>query len=81
MFILVLEIRSHVYYSTSGNYSTFLYVFHYETSKLDSLPITDGEGFIIASTGLLAGNHNDAYKLETAPIGGFQIPEKVGLWN
>ncbi len=28
------------------------------------LPVTDGEGFIIATTGLLAGNHNDAYKLK-----------------
>ena len=29
------------------------------------LPITDGQGFIIASTGLIAGNHNDAYNLKT----------------
>jgi transposase len=28
------------------------------------LPVTDGNGFIIASTGLLAGNHNDAYNLK-----------------
>ena len=28
------------------------------------LPVTDGKGFIVASTGLLAGNHNDAYNLK-----------------
>ena len=28
------------------------------------LPITDATGFIIASTGLIAGNHNDAYNLK-----------------
>ena len=28
------------------------------------LPITDGHGFIIASTGLIAGNHNDAFNLK-----------------
>jgi len=28
------------------------------------LPVTDGEGFIVATTGLLAGNHNDAFKLK-----------------
>ena len=29
------------------------------------LPITESQGFIIASTGLIAGNHNDAYNLKT----------------
>jgi len=28
------------------------------------LPVIDGEGFIVATTGLLAGNHNDAYNLK-----------------
>jgi len=28
------------------------------------LPITDAAGFIIASTELIAGNHNDAYNLK-----------------
>jgi hypothetical protein len=28
------------------------------------LPITDGNGYIIASTGIIAGNHNDAYHLK-----------------
>ena len=29
------------------------------------LPVTDTNGFIVASTGLLAGNHNDAYNLKS----------------
>jgi len=29
------------------------------------LPITDGNGFIVATTGLIAGNHNDAYNLKS----------------
>ena len=29
------------------------------------LPVTDGHGFIIASTELVAGNHNDAFQLKT----------------
>jgi len=28
------------------------------------LPITDGQGYILASTGIVAGNHNDAYLLK-----------------
>jgi transposase len=28
------------------------------------LPVTDAKGFIVATTGLLAGNHNDAYNLK-----------------
>ena len=28
------------------------------------LPVTDGEGFVVATTGLLAGNHNDSYNLK-----------------
>ncbi len=28
------------------------------------LPVTDKEGFIVATTGLIAGNHNDAYNLK-----------------
>ncbi len=28
------------------------------------LPVTDGNGYIIATTGVIAGNHNDSYMLE-----------------
>ena len=43
------------------------------------LPITDGKGFIIASTGLLAGNHNDAYNLKPHLQVAFKSLKKLGL--
>jgi transposase len=43
------------------------------------LPITDAEGFIIASTGLLAGNHNDAYNLKAHLQVAFKSMKKLGL--
>ena len=43
------------------------------------LPITDRQGFIIASTGLIAGNHNDAYNLKTHLQDAFQFLKRLGL--
>ncbi len=43
------------------------------------LPITDGQGFIIATTGLLAGNHNDAYHLKTHLQTAFKAMKRLGL--
>ena len=43
------------------------------------LPITDGEGFIIASTGLIAGNHNDAYNLKPHLQTAFKSLKRLGL--
>jgi len=43
------------------------------------LPITDGEGFIIASTGLIAGNHNDAYNLKPHLQIAFKFMKRLGL--
>ena len=43
------------------------------------LPITDGEGFIIASTGLIAGNHNDAYNLKLHLQIAFKFMKRLGL--
>jgi hypothetical protein len=43
------------------------------------LPITDRQGFIIASTGLLAGNHNDAYNLKTHLQDAFKFIKRLGL--
>ena len=28
------------------------------------LPVMDGKGYIVATTGIIAGNHNDAYELK-----------------
>jgi transposase len=43
------------------------------------LPITDGKGFIVASTGLLAGNHNDSYHLTPHLQAGFKRLKRLGL--
>jgi transposase len=43
------------------------------------LPITDGHGFIIASTGLIAGNHNDAFNLKEHLQTAFQSMKRLSL--
>ncbi|MDW8305437.1 MAG: IS5/IS1182 family transposase, partial [Acidobacteriota bacterium] len=43
------------------------------------LPITDGKGFILASTGILAGNHNDAYNLKPHLQAAFKRLKRLGL--
>lgn len=43
------------------------------------LPITDAKGFIIASTGLVAGNHNDAYNLKPHLQAAFRWLKEQGL--
>ena len=43
------------------------------------LPITDVNGFIIASTGLVAGNHNDAYNLKPHLQSAFRWIKEQGL--
>ena len=43
------------------------------------LPITDGHGYIIASTELVAGNHNDAYNLKPYLQKAFKSLKGLGL--
>jgi transposase len=43
------------------------------------LPISDANGFIIASTGLVAGNHNDAYNLKPHLQAAFRWMKGQGL--
>jgi len=43
------------------------------------LPMTDAEGFIVASTGLIAGNHNDAYQLKPHLQKAFKSLKRLGL--
>jgi transposase len=43
------------------------------------LPITDRQGFIIASTRLVAGNHNDAYNLKIHLQDAFKFLKRLGL--
>ncbi|MFQ5577524.1 MAG: hypothetical protein ACE5G8_11120 [Anaerolineae bacterium] len=41
--------------------------------------ITGGNGYIIASTGIIAGNHNDAYQLKPHLQAAFKDLKKLGL--
>lgn len=43
------------------------------------LPITDALGFIIATTGLIAGNHNDAFNLKPHLQEAFKFLKRLGL--
>lgn len=43
------------------------------------LPITDAKGFILATTGLVAGNHNDAFALKDNLRAAFKFIKKLGL--
>ena len=43
------------------------------------LPMTDATGFIVASTGLIAGNHNDAYHLKPHLQKAFKSLKRLGL--
>lgn len=43
------------------------------------LPMTDGKGFILASTGLIAGNRNDAFNLKAHLQTAFKSMKRLGL--
>ena len=43
------------------------------------MPITDGKGLIIATTGLIAGNHNDAYNLKSHLQAAFRSMKRLEL--
>jgi transposase len=43
------------------------------------LPITDANGYVVASTGILAGNHNDAFKLKDHLQSAFKNMKQLGL--
>lgn len=43
------------------------------------LPITDANGYVIASTGIVAGHHNDAYQLKDHLRTAFKTLKRLGL--
>jgi hypothetical protein len=43
------------------------------------LPITDANGFILATTGIVAGNHNDAYELKDNLRAAFKFIKGLGI--
>lgn len=48
-----------------------------ETSNI--LPIMDGHGYVVASTGIIAGHHNDAYNLKPHLQTAFNEMKRLGL--
>lgn len=42
-------------------------------------PITDANGFILATTGIIAGNHNDAFELKDNLRGAFKFIKRLGI--
>jgi len=43
------------------------------------LPITDAQGYIVATTGIVAGNHHDAFNLESNLQTAFKGIKRLGL--
>src|SRR5258708_16555513 len=43
------------------------------------LPITDANGFVVASTSIVAGNHNDAFNLKAHLQAAFKSMKRLGL--
>jgi transposase len=43
------------------------------------LPITDAQGYIVASTGIVAGNHHDAFELKAHLQAAFKFLKRLGL--
>jgi hypothetical protein len=43
------------------------------------LPITDAKGFILARTGIIAGNHNDAFELNDHLRAAFKFIKRLGI--
>lgn len=43
------------------------------------LPITDGHGFVLACTGVIAGNHNDSFNLKPHLQAAFKDMKRLGL--
>jgi transposase len=43
------------------------------------LPITDAQGYVIASTGIVAGNHHDAFDLKPHLQAAFKRMKRLGL--
>jgi transposase len=43
------------------------------------LPLTDARGYVVACTGILAGNHNDAFNLKAHLQAAFKSMKRLGL--
>jgi hypothetical protein len=43
------------------------------------LPLTDGQGYVLACTGIIAGNHNDSFNLKPHLQAAFKQMKRLGL--
>jgi len=68
---------SHIIAKNGGESVAYQGRKHAKTSNL--LPITDREGYIIATTPLVAGNHNDAFELKDNLQTAFKFMKQLGL--
>ncbi len=50
-----------------------------KTKTSNVLPITDANGFILATTGIIAGNHNDAFELKDTLRTAFKFIKGLGI--
>jgi transposase len=50
-----------------------------KTKTSNVLPITDANGFILATTGIIAGNHNDAFELKDNIRAAFKFIKGLGI--
>ena len=55
------------------------YQAHKRAKTSNILPITDRNGYVVASTGIVAGNHNDAFNLKDHLQTAFKTMKRWGL--
>ena len=68
---------SHTIAKRGGESVVYQYRKRAKTSNI--LPITDAQGFILASTGIVAGNHHDAFNLKSNLQRAFKSIKKLGV--
>lgn len=68
---------SHAIAKKGGDSVVYQYRKRAKTSNI--LPITDAQGFILASTGIVAGNRHDAFNLKSNLQSAFKSIKKLGI--
>lgn len=68
---------SHTIAKKGGESVEYQYRKRAKTSNI--LPISDANGFVVASTGIIAGNHHDAFNLKTHLQQAFKHMKQVGI--
>ena len=68
---------SHTIAKKGGESVVYQYRKRAKTSNI--LPISDAQGFILASTGIVAGNHHDAFNLKSHLQTAFKSIKRLGI--